>query len=377
MTLFTPLFFHFSTRGWPTGYCATIFIVYLRDKNNQYDVMLMHKVTTLNQFIVERQAEIPGATGEFSRLLHHIGIAAKKVHREVNKAGLVDILGRVGTINVQGENQQKLDLFADTIFMDELRASGECCGVATEENQDIVVFNEGWCKEGKYIVCMDPLDGSSNIDANVSVGTIFSIYRRTSPVGNPPVTEDFLQAGTEQLAAGYVIYGSSTMLVYTSGRGVNGFTLDISIGEFCLSHPDVQTPPSGRIYSINEGNYINFPVGVKKYIKYCQEIDATGGRPYTSRYIGSLVADYHRNMLHGGIFLYPETNAHPAGKLRLIYECNPMAFIAEQSGGVAINGERRVLELSPTSLHQRVPLYIGSREMVMKLTEFLTFFNNI
>ncbi|MDR1274151.1 MAG: class 1 fructose-bisphosphatase [Odoribacteraceae bacterium] len=339
--------------------------------------MLMHKVTTLNQFIVERQAEIPGATGEFSRLLHHIGIAAKKVHREVNKAGLVDILGRVGTINVQGENQQKLDLFADTIFMDELRASGECCGVATEENQDIVVFDEGWCKEGKYIVCMDPLDGSSNIDANVSVGTIFSIYRRTSPVGSPPATEDFLQAGTEQLAAGYVIYGSSTMLVYTSGRGVNGFTLDTSIGEFCLSHPDVQTPPSGRIYSINEGNYINFPVGVKKYIKYCQEIDATGGRPYTSRYIGSLVADYHRNMLHGGIFLYPETNAYPAGKLRLIYECNPMAFIAEQSGGVAINGERRVLELSPVSLHQRVPLYIGSREMVMKLTEFLTFFNNI
>ncbi|MDR1415535.1 MAG: class 1 fructose-bisphosphatase [Odoribacteraceae bacterium] len=339
--------------------------------------MLMHKVTTLNQFIVERQAEIPGATGEFSRLLHHVGIAAKKVHREVNKAGLVDILGRVGTINVQGENQQKLDLFADTIFMDELRASGECCGVATEENQDIVVFDEGLCRDGKYIVCMDPLDGSSNIDANVSVGTIFSIYRRRSEVGSPPVVEDFLQAGTEQLAAGYVIYGSSTMLVYTSGRGVNGFTLDISIGEFCLSHPDVQTPPNGRIYSINEGNYVNFPVGVKKYIKYCQEIDAAGGRPYTSRYIGSLVADYHRNMLHGGIFLYPETNAHPVGKLRLIYECNPMAFIAEQSGGVAIDGERRVLELAPESLHQRVPFYIGSREMVMKLTEFLRFFNNI
>jgi fructose-1,6-bisphosphatase I len=337
----------------------------------------MHKVTTLNQFIVERQAEIPGATGEFSRLLHHIGIAAKKVHREVNKAGLVDILGRVGTINVQGENQQKLDLFADTIFMDELRASGECCGVATEENQDIVVFDEGWCKEGKYIVCMDPLDGSSNIDANVSVGTIFSIYRRESPVGEPPVMGDFLQAGTRQLAAGYVIYGSSTMLVYTSGNGVNGFTLDISIGEFCLSHPDVQTPPRGRIYSINEGNYINFPVGVKKYIKYCQEIDIQGGRPYTSRYIGSLVADFHRNMLHGGIFLYPRTNAHPAGKLRLIYECNPMAFIAEQSGGIATDGEQRILELEPESLHQRAPLYIGSREMVQKLSDFLKFFNNI
>jgi fructose-1,6-bisphosphatase I len=339
--------------------------------------MLLHKVTTLNQFIVERQAEIPGATGEFSRLLHHLGIAAKKVHREVNKAGLVDILGRVGTINVQGENQQKLDLFADTIFMDELRASGECCGAATEENQEIVTFDDGWCKDGKYIVCMDPLDGSSNIDANVSVGTIFSIYRRKSAVGGPPVMEDFLQVGTDQLAAGYVIYGSSTMLVYTSGRGVNGFTLDTSIGEFCLSHPTMMTPPAGKIYSINEGNYVNFPVGVKKYIKYCQEIDAVSARPYTSRYIGSLVADFHRNMLHGGIFLYPQTNAHPGGKLRLVYECNPMAFIAEQSGGIATDGERRVLELPPRALHQRVPFYTGSRDMMLKLSEFLTFFNNI
>ncbi|MDR2131691.1 MAG: class 1 fructose-bisphosphatase [Odoribacteraceae bacterium] len=339
--------------------------------------MLMHKVTTLNQFIIERQAEIPGATGEFSRLLHHVGIAAKKVHREVNKAGLVDILGRVGTMNVQGENQQKLDVYADTIFMDELRASGECCGVATEENEGVVVFDEGGSKEGKYVVCMDPLDGSSNIDANVPVGTIFSIYRRKSPAGEPPVMEDFLQAGTEQLAAGYVIYGSSTMLVYTAGRGVNGFTLDISIGEFCLSHPSILTPAAGRMYSINEGNYINFPVGVKKYIKYCQEIDAASGRPYTSRYIGSLVADYHRNMLYGGIFLYPRTNAYPEGKLRLVYECNPMAFIAEQSGGIATDGDRRVLEIAPGSLHQRVPFYVGSRGMVMKLTEFLSFFNNI
>jgi fructose-1,6-bisphosphatase I len=337
----------------------------------------MHKVTTLNQFIIERQAEIPGATGEFSRLLHHVGIAAKKVHREVNKAGLVDILGRVGTMNVQGENQQKLDVYADTIFMDELRASGECCGVATEENEGVVVFDEGGSKEGKYVVCMDPLDGSSNIDANVPVGTIFSIYRRKSPAGEPPVMEDFLQAGTEQLAAGYVIYGSSTMLVYTAGRGVNGFTLDISIGEFCLSHPSILTPAAGRMYSINEGNYINFPVGVKKYIKYCQEIDAASGRPYTSRYIGSLVADYHRNMLYGGIFLYPRTNAYPEGKLRLVYECNPMAFIAEQSGGIATDGDRRVLEIAPGSLHQRVPFYVGSRGMVMKLTEFLSFFNNI
>ncbi|MDR2414931.1 MAG: class 1 fructose-bisphosphatase [Odoribacteraceae bacterium] len=337
----------------------------------------MHKVTTLNQFIVERQAEIPGATGEFSRLLHHVGIAAKKVHREVNKAGLVDILGRVGTVNVQGENQQKLDVFANATFMDELRASGECCGVATEENEGIVVFDEELCREGKYVACMDPLDGSSNIDANVSVGTIFSIYRRKSAVGECPVESDFLQVGTEQIAAGYVIYGSSTMLVYTAGRGVNGFTLDTSIGEFCLSHPLVQTPARGRIYSINEGNYVNFPVGVKKYIKYCQEIDEEGGRPYTSRYIGSLVADYHRNMLHGGLFLYPETNAYPEGKLRLVYECNPVAFIAEQSGGMATDGTRRVLELVPGSLHQRVPFYAGSREMTRKLMEFLEFFNNI
>ena len=241
--------------------------------------MLMHKVTTLNQFIVEKQAEIPGATGEFSRLLHHIGIAAKKVHREVNKAGLVDILGRVGHINVQGEDQQKLDIFADTTFMDELRASGECCGVASEENTDIVVFDDICSKDAKYIICMDPLDGSSNIDVNVSVGTVFSIYRRKSPIGEPPVVADFLQPGTDQLAAGYVIYGSSTMLVYTSGNGVNGFTLDTSIGEFCLSHSNIEMPKDGKIYSINEGNYINFPDGVKKYIKYCQEIDKATNRP--------------------------------------------------------------------------------------------------
>ena len=334
----------------------------------------MHKVTTLNQFIIERQAEIPGATGEFSRLLHHIGIAAKKVHREVNKAGLVDILGKVGSINVQGEDQQKLDVYADNTFMDELRASGECCGVATEENQDIVVFEEGLCKDGKYIICMDPLDGSSNIDVNVSV---VSIYRRKSPIGEPPMLEDFLQPGTEQVAAGYVIYGSSTMLVYTSGKGVNGFTLDTSIGEFCLSHPNMQTPEDGKIYSINEGNYVNFPVGVKKYIKYCQEKDEATHRPYTSRYIGSLVADYHRNMLKGGIYIYPETGSHPTGKLRLLYECNPIAFIAEQSGALAVDGERRIMEIQPEALHQRVPLYVGSRNMVLKVQEFLNFFNHI
>lgn len=337
----------------------------------------MAKVTTLNQFIIEQQAAVPGATGDFSRLLHHIGIAAKKVNREVNKAGLVDILGQAGTENVQGEDQQKLDIYADVTFMDELCASGECCAVASEENQDIIVFEQGMCKGGKYIFCMDPLDGSSNIDVNVSIGTIFSIYRRKSNIGELATTEDFLRKGTEQVAAGYVIYGSSTMLVYTAGNGVNGFTLDPSIGEFCLSHPNIKTPADGRIYSINEGNYENFPVGVKKFIKYCQEKDKKTDRPFSSRYIGSLVADFHRNLLKGGIFIYPQTSTHKNGKLRLLYECNPIAFIAEQAGGMAVDGERRIMEIEPESIHERVPFYTGSKNMVEKVLNFLKFFNNI
>ncbi|MEG2614310.1 MAG: class 1 fructose-bisphosphatase [Alistipes sp.] len=337
----------------------------------------MNKVTTLNQFIIEQQAEFPQATGGLSRLLHHIAIAAKKVNREVNKAGLVDILGQAGTENIQGEQQQKLDLYANETFLDELRASGECCGVASEENEDIIIFEEGLCKNGRYIVCMDPLDGSSNIDVNVSVGTIFSIYKRLSPIGSPADKPDFLQKGTDLVAAGYVIYGSSTMLVYTSGNGVNGFTLDPSIGEFCLSHALVQIPANGKIYSINEGYYEKFPVGVKKYIKYCQEKDTRHGRPYTSRYIGSLVADFHRNMLKGGIYIYPETDVHPHGKLRLQYECNPVAFIVEQAGGVAIDGQGRILDIEPQDIHERTPLYVGSKNMVHKATEFLKFFEKI
>lgn len=337
----------------------------------------MSKVATLNQFIIEQQAGVPEATGGFSCLLHHVGIAAKKVNREVNKAGLVDILGRAGSENVQGEDQQKLDVYANEIFLEELRASGECCGVASEENQDIVVFDDGLSRDAKYIFCMDPLDGSSNIDVNVSIGTIFSIYRRKSVLGETANLEDFLQKGSAQVAAGYVIYGSSTMLVYTAGNGVNGFTLDPSIGEFCLSHPDIKTPKDGKIYSINEGNYEKFPVGVKKYIKYCQETDKRTGRPYTSRYIGSLVADFHRNLLKGGIFIYPQTNGHPDGKLRLLYECNPIGYIAEQAGGVAVDGERRILDIEPENIHQRTPFYTGSRGMVEKVAEFLKFFNNI
>ncbi|MEG1738327.1 MAG: class 1 fructose-bisphosphatase [Odoribacter sp.] len=337
----------------------------------------MNKVTTLNQFIIEQQAGVPQATGGFSCLLHHIGIAAKKINREVNKAGLVDILGKAGSENVQGEDQQKLDVYANETFITELKASGECCGIASEENQDVVVFEEELSRDAKYIFCMDPLDGSSNIDVNVSIGTIFSIYRRKSPVGEMANLEDFMQKGCDQLAAGYVIYGSSTMLVYTSGKGVNGFTLDPSIGEFCLSHRNIKTPENGQIYSINEGNYEKFPVGVKKYIKYCQETDKKTKRPYTSRYIGSLVADFHRNLLKGGIFIYPQTNSHQMGKLRLLYECNPIAFIAEQAGACAIDGERRILEIEPESIHQRVPFYTGSNNMVAKVEEFLKFFNNI
>ena len=334
----------------------------------------MNKVTTLNQFIIEQQANVPQATGGFSSLLHHIGIAAKKINREVNKAGLVDILGRAGTENVQGEDQQKLDVYANETFIAELKASGECCGVASEENQDVVVFEGEMSRDAKYIICMDPLDGSSNIDVNVSIGTIFSVYRRKSPVGSVATVEDFLQPGCDQVAAGYVIYGSSTMLVYTTGNGVNGFTLDTSIGEFCLSHPNVKSPAQGKIYSINEGNYEKFPAGVKKYIKYCQEEDKETKRPYTSRYLGSLVADFHRNLLKGGVFMYPPTNSHPTGKLRLLYECNPIAFIAEQAGGLATDGGKRILEIRPETIHQRVPFYTGAKDMTGKVMEFLKTF---
>ena len=337
----------------------------------------MEKSITLNEFIIHQQAEFPEATGNFSCLLHHIGIAAKKVNREVNKAGLVDILGRSGCENVQGEEQQKLDVYANEAFMEELQASGECCGIASEEHEDGTTFHEGLCRNPKYIVCLDRLDVSSNIDVNVSVGTIFSIYRRKSPIGEAAVLDDFLQKGSEMVAAGYIIYGSSTMLVYTVGRGVNGFTLDPSLGEFCLSHPNIKTPASGKIYSINEGNYEKFPVGIKKYIKYCQEKDAKTNRPYTSRYIGSLVADFHRNMLKGGVFMYPSTDSHPNGKLRLLYECNPIAFIAEQAGGLAFSEEGRILDLQPEAIHQRVTFYAGAHDMVMKVKEFLNFFNNI
>lgn len=330
----------------------------------------MTQVTTLGQFIIERQADFPYAKGELSRLLRDIGIAAKIVNREVNKAGLVDILGEHGTTNVQGEQVKKLDVYANQQFISALGSGGETCAVASEENDEPVPITTKVSRNANYLVCIDPLDGSSNIDVNVSIGTIFSIYRRTD--ANTPVTEaDFLQQGTTQVAAGYVIYGSSTMLVYSTGHGVNGFTLDPSIGEFCLSHPDLKCPKTGTIYSLNEGNYTQFPEGVKQYIKHCQVKDTATSRPYSSRYIGSLVADFHRNLLKGGIFIYPSTAKSPSGKLRLLYECNPLAFVIEQAGGKASDGQRRILELVPTSLHQRTPLFIGSAEMVTTAEEFM------
>ena len=330
----------------------------------------MKKITTLGQFIIERQADFPYAKGELSRLLRDIGIASKVVNREVRKAGLVDIIGEYGTTNIQGEQVKKLDVYANEQFISALSSGGETCAIASEENDELVPITTKVSKDAKYIVCVDPLDGSSNIDVNVSIGTIFSIYRRTG-VDEPLTEADYLQPGTGQVAAGYVIYGSSTMLVYTTRRGVNGFTLDPSIGEFCLSHPDMKCPDAGNIISINEGNYARFPEGVKRYIRYCQVEEEATGRPYSSRYIGSLVADFHRNLLKGGIFIYPSTAKSPKGKLRLLYECNPLAFIIEQAGGKASDGQRRILELVPTALHQRTPLFIGSAEMVDKAEEFM------
>ncbi|MFO7864084.1 MAG: class 1 fructose-bisphosphatase [Salinivirgaceae bacterium] len=326
---------------------------------------------TLNEFIIRRQSDFKYATGELSRLLSHIGVAAKIVNREVNKAGLVDVLGDVGTINTQGEAQQKLDVYADAQFIHALRASGEVCGMASEEVDEIVTFDSTLAKDGNYIVCIDPLDGSSNIDVNVSIGTIFSIYRRVSKRGHQAQDADFLQEGIKQVAGGYVIYGSSTMLVYTTGRGVNGFTLDPSIGEFCLSHADLVIPENGSLYSINEGYMRKFDEPIQRYIKFAQEIDPETNRPYKARYIGSLVADFHRNLLNGGIYLYPATQDQPSGKLRLLYEANPLAFIVEQAGGMAVDGSNRILDLKPNTLHQRTPLVIGSTNMVRKVVEFI------
>ncbi len=332
----------------------------------------MKRIITLNEFIIQRQADFPYAKGELSRLLTHIGLAAKVVNREVNQAGLVDILGSIGKTNVQGEDVKKLDVYANERFINAMFGSSEIAGMATEETKDIIFDDTEMAKNAKYVLCLDPLDGSSNIDVNVSIGTIFSIFRRVTPRGHKPELEDFLQEGTKQVAAGYIIYGSSTMMVYTTGRGVNGFTLDPSIGEFCLSHPDIKTPLSGSIYSINESYYHSFSKGIRKFIDYCKEPDKESGRPFTARYIGSLVSDFHRNLLKGGIYMYPATEKHPNGKLRLLYEANPMGFVIEQAGGMAVDQKgRRILDIKPTELHQRVPLFIGSRGMVEQVMHFI------
>jgi fructose-1,6-bisphosphatase I len=327
---------------------------------------------TLGEFIIENQNQFAYSTGELSRLLNAVRLAAKTVNHEVNKAGLVDIIGVTDQTNHSNEVQQKLDVFANQAFKNALTNREIVCGFASEEEDSFIELSS--VKDGSsnnYIVLIDPLDGSSNIDTNVSVGTIFSIYRRISKEGEPVTELDFLQKGKNQVAAGYILYGTSTMLVYSTGHGVNGFTLNPALGTFYLSHPNMKYPNSGFIYSINEGNYVHFPDGIKKYIKYCQMDEED--RPYTSRYIGSLVSDFHRNLIQGGIYLYPSTSSYSSGKLRLLYECNPMAFLAEQAGGAAINGTEIILDIEPTELHQRTPFYCGSRNMVEDVEKHLSF----
>lgn len=329
------------------------------------------KILTLDEFTIQQLRDFPHATGELSGLLRDIGLAAKRVNVEVNKAGLVDILGDTGSINVQGEEVKKLDEFANDQFVGVLRHGISCAGIASEELDDIVIFNDPVSNNSKYICMFDPLDGSANIDVNVSIGTIFSIYRRVTEKGKPAELQDFLQPGIQQVAAGYVIYGSSTIFVYATRRGVNGFTLDPSIGEYSLSHPDIKCPESGTIYSVNHGHFFRYPESVRKYIDVCQHKTKTNGGPYTQRYIGSMVADVHRNLLKGGIFMYPGTTDKPKGKLRLLYECNPFAFIVEVAGGKATNGQQRILDVQPTELHQRTPFFIGSKKMMEELEGFL------
>lgn len=316
--------------------------------------------TALDRFIKNNQFQFQYASGELSQLLRDIALASKVVNREINKAGLIDIMGPMGSQNSGGEQQQKLDVLANIRFTRALTKGGEACALISEETESYVDLNN----EGRYVIAIDPLDGSSNIDVNVSIGTIFSIYRRVSPVGQPIQDKDILQTGAEQVAAGYILYGSSTMLVYTTGHGVNGFTYESTLGEYVLSHPDMTIPENGKIYSINEGSANSFSPTVKAYVQFCKDEN------YTARYIGSLVADFHRNLLKGGIYIYPATAKDKNGKLRLMYECNALAFIAEQAGGKATDGKKRILEIKPESLHERTPFYVGSKAMVEKAESF-------
>ena len=329
------------------------------------------QVLTLDEFTIQQLRNFPNATGELSTLLRDIGLAAKRVNVEVNKAGLVDILGDAGSINVQGEDVKKLDVFANNQFTGVLKHGISCAGIGSEEFDEHIAFDDSISKNSKYICLFDPLDGSSNIDVNISIGTIFSVYRRVSEKGSSVTTEDFLQPGIKQVAAGYIIYGSSTMLVYATRRGVNGFTLDPSIGEFCLSHPNIKCPEYGKLYSVNHGNFFRYDKRVQNYIDLCQKKSGDNGGPYTQRYTGSMVADLHRNLLKGGIFMYPGTTDKPGGKLRLLYECNPFAFIIEVAGGQAIDGIQRILDIQPSSLHQRTPFFAGSKGMIAELEKCL------
>ena len=330
------------------------------------NICLMNKIVTLDEFIIRRQKDFPYASGELSGLLRDIGVAAKVINQEVNKAGLVNILGMYGSQNASGEEVAKLDVYANERMKEFLRTSGECAAIASEEEDGFIEIEHITGRRSEYIVVFDPLDGSSNIDVNVSIGTIFAIYRRKSPSDGPILLSDFLQSGTEQVAAGYVIYGSSTMLVYTTGRGVNGFTLDPGIGEFCLSHPDIRIPQNGKYYSLNQGYYKSYSPGIQAYLKHCED------KGLGLRYIGSMVADVHRTLIKGGIFLYPETKKNPDGKLRLVYECNPMAFLVEQAGGLAITtGLTRILEEKPDGLHVRRSIIIGSPAMVEEVAHFI------
>ncbi len=327
-----------------------------------------NRIVTLEEFIIQAQNRFPGATGELSQLLRDIGLASKIISREVNKAGITNILGYEGSTNVHGEAVKKLDLFADQQLISALDRSKITCMVISEENDGIIrLASTG----GKYIVYLDPLDGSSNIDVNVSIGSIFSVYMRETKYKADPKESDALQPGDKQVAAGYVLYGSSTTLAYTTGLGVTLFTLDPSIGEYILSENSVKIPDHGKIYSINEGSYNTWELGLKKYIKYCQEEDEESERPYSARYIGSMVADIHRTLIKGGIFIYPHSRKYPEGKLRLMYECNPLSFIIEQAGGMATNGKTRIMEIEPNAIHQRTPIYIGSPENVTHVMDFL------
>jgi fructose-1,6-bisphosphatase I len=314
----------------------------------------------IERHILEGQRAVAGATGELTGLLQQITLCAKIIASRVNMAGLADNLGLTGETNVQGEEVQKLDELANGTLIRTLSRGGRVCGLGSEEESEPIFVPDGY-PSGKYVVLFDPLDGSSNIDVNVSIGTIFSIHERITPVGSKGTSADLLQAGTKQVVAGYVIYGSSTMLVYTTGQGVHGFTLGPSVGEFFLSHQDIRMPERGKIYSVNEGNAGTWDAGVRKWTEWMKTPDQSIGHPYSARYVGSMVADFHRTLLKGGVFAYPADKKNPNGKLRLMYEASPLAMVAEQAGGAASTGNQRILDIVPTELHQRVPIYIGSK----------------